>query len=949
VSRKGPTLTRLTVPEELRPSIAGPPATDAPAPIVPLYQRILLFAMLPVCGLLAVTGLYLLAHSIYAAFTERTADHYLSHLVFVGHIALGLALLPPATLFVIAHIRFGQTHPNLAAARRGYALASAVCLVALTGLLLIRFERAGAVYGVSGGTFGDFVRILHVLTPILVVVLFIVHRSVGRDISWYAGKVSLIWIGAALLALTLLHTQDSRGWLAKATPAGDTPFAPSRAQTAKGRYLPAAALANSDHCAACHTNAHAEWSQSAHRNSSLSNPVYAAAWRAARQATAARGGDVRATTAFCAACHDPVLLFSGALDAKEFADPDYDPAGHPLAGQGITCTVCHGIRHAEPPDGFAPFTIDELPAYPFAYAEHPTLRWLNRQLMFQRPAQHLAAMRNPLHESATFCGACHQKALPDGVAAAPGAVVADDFHAFVHGNFSPTVLEAAHRPGRPVTDCQSCHMPSVTDDRGVARRSHAFADVREMLQSTPTSPPAEAAASAPAVSAGESSAVAGAAPLRVDIFGLRLGPTLNAALSAPLHTTTPRVMPGRSYLLEVVVTNEGFGHAFPAGDAASVEAWLDVTIAAGDRVIGCSGALDDPRGPADPRAHYFGVYAVDRDGRRVDGRNLAAWFATLEDTRVSPGASVVVRYRFEVPAGVSGPITASAAVRMRPRSWEFSREIFGANVPAEDYTPRTLVSDDAMLIAGNAPTASAPATLPAMHAQRGDGERWEDYGRATLALGREVELQQAVEAFAAAEQAGAPDAPIYLAQALLRQERVDEAVAAIERASASSSRSDPVLRELWAGIVFARASDTTHALLRLTSLVESSEALRQTRGYDINADPALHETLAAIAWQHIQRPEVAARDIDYRRGLELARQSARRAVELSPTRRSAAVLLHEISVRTGDDSEAARVEPLLRGTGEKTVDLDSVRSAARDRDPRAAIPPDRIYDLRPPQ
>ena len=80
--------------------------------------------------------------------------------------------------------------------------------------------------------------------------------------------------------------------------------------------------------------------------------------------------------------------------------------------------------------------------------------------------------------------------------------------------------------------------------------------------------------------------------MRVDIFGIREGGTIEGQLHAPLRPDVPRLKPGETYLLETVIRTLKLGHLFTQGTTDSNEVWLEVKVTSGDRVIGHSGGMD---------------------------------------------------------------------------------------------------------------------------------------------------------------------------------------------------------------------------------------------------------------------------------------------------------------------------------------------------------------------
>src|SRR5258708_5103140 len=133
---------------------------------------------------------------------------------------------------------------------------------------------------------------------------------------------------------------------------------------------------------------------------------------------------------------------------------------------------------------------------------------------------------------------------------------------------------------------------------------------------------------------------------RVDIFGVKTGGTIEGELHAPLRPAVPALRSGSSYLLETVVRTLKIGHPLTQGTADSNEVWLEVTATSSGRIIGQSGGVDG--GEVDPRSHFINVYMLDRNGRRVDRRNVQDIFVPLYDHQIPPSAAAVVHYELRI-------------------------------------------------------------------------------------------------------------------------------------------------------------------------------------------------------------------------------------------------------------------------------------------------------------
>src|SRR5581483_8582420 len=103
---------------------------------------------------------------------------------------------------------------------------------------------------------------------------------------------------------------------------------------------------------------------------------------------------------------------------------------------------------------------------------------------------------------------------------------------------------------------------------------------------------------------------------RIDLFALKPG-DLDGPLSV-LRPELPRLQPGKSYVVEVVVRTVNLGHPFTQGTVDSNEVWVDFRATAGGKEIARNGATANPddSGPVDPWSHFINVLMLDRNGNR---------------------------------------------------------------------------------------------------------------------------------------------------------------------------------------------------------------------------------------------------------------------------------------------------------------------------------------------
>src|SRR5258708_23369789 len=73
--------------------------------------------------------------------------------------------------------------------------------------------------------------------------------------------------------------------------------------------------------------------------------------------------------------------------------------------------------------------------------------------------------------------------------------------------------------------------------------------------------------------------------LRVDIFGIKEGGSIDNPLTAPLRPKTPALKKGGRYLIEVVLRTLKLGHPFTQGTVDSNEVWVDATARRAGKVV----------------------------------------------------------------------------------------------------------------------------------------------------------------------------------------------------------------------------------------------------------------------------------------------------------------------------------------------------------------------------
>ena len=334
--------------------------------------------------------------------------------------------------------------------------------------------------------------------------------------------------------------------------------------------------------------------------------------------------------------------------------------------------------------------------------------------------------------------------------------------------------------------------------------------------------------------------------MRVDIFGLREGGTIDGPLVAPLRPELPTLQPGGKYLLEIVLRTLKLGHHFTQGTIDSNEVWLEVTVTSGGRQLAHSGGLDTS-GQVDPWAHFVNAFVLDRHGRRIDRRNAQDIFVPLYDHQLPPGAGQAVHYGLQVPADVLEPIEIEVklqyrkfdqtymqivAERLGPEDPSITARQKQKTTPYRSDLPITTMAVDRIVL----PVAGGPAVDAAQTSPIPVWQRWNDYGIGLLLKGK-GQLRQAAEAFAHLEQLGRYDGPLNLARVFYTEGRLDEATQAVRRAASCSNPATPNWTLAWlSGLVNREQGDLAKAEENFRSVLQGRTQEQIDRGFDFSWD-----------------------------------------------------------------------------------------------------------------
>ncbi len=383
--------------------------------------------------------------------------------------------------------------------------------------------------------------------------------------------------------------------------------------------VPASAFPPPDSCG-CHAQMLTAWQVSMHAKA-LDDKAYQTKLRQAQEATNGKIG------AFCNTCHGPVATMTGAM-AKGAIDP---------SNNGVNCMFCHQVTGTTKPVANVSQTVKP--------------DGVRRAQIKDPQAPHPAAY-SQFHETAEFCGACHNVRHP------------------VNGmHLEATYEEWRKSPyAKEGVQCQDCHMSQ-----------------------------------SPAQVGPYTGEACGGGPQRSNIYlmsfvGANVGqgpPVASREMlerAATIKLEAPEIVQG-SQLVTVTITNENAGHYLPTGLTEVRQMWLEVTAEGKDgkkQVVG---------------TRKFGTELADKNGKFP----VELWEAEKihSDDRIPPRESAVSTFTVKLgEAAQQAKLTAALYYRSLPEEL--------ATESGVDNPTTVMTSAESMIYASEAAlTAAAAEATPA--------------------------------------------------------------------------------------------------------------------------------------------------------------------------------------------------------------------------------------------
>jgi tetratricopeptide (TPR) repeat protein len=421
--------------------------------------------------------------------------------------------------------------------------------------------------------------------------------------------------------------------------------------------------------------------------------------------------------------------------------------------------------------------------------------------------------------------------------------------------------------------------------------------------------------------------------LRIDLFGLKPGGTIDSPLLAPLRPHMPALEPGKTYLVEVVIRSLAVGHPFTQGTADSNEVWVEFTARSGQRIVGHSGALEGAgEGRVDEWAHFVNTLMLDRDGHRIDRRNPQDIFTPLYNHQIPPGAAQVVHYQLNVPADVTDPVELAVRLRYRKFDYAYMEKVYGPG-----HVPKLPIVDlcaDRLTLPVTGVMLGVPAQASPIEPA---WERWNDYGIGCFLEGgadtKKGELRQAEQAFQHLLTESAPEAPAHgylnLARIYLAEGRLAEAADALNRARTAEPPAPWWTVAWFTGLVNVQNGHLDEAIANFEDILDLDKQPRR-RKFAFTTDYVVMNELGKTLFvrSQLERDNLGKRN----RLLERAVAHLEGTLTIDPEDLDAHYWLAKCYARLGDDVVLEEVQAPDTPTEKDLLALGAV--AADGRRPR---------------
>ncbi|MBL4659481.1 MAG: hypothetical protein JKY19_03925, partial [Alcanivoracaceae bacterium] len=447
--------------------------------------------------------------------------------------------------------------------------------------------------------------------------------------------------------------------------------------------LTAQAMAGSASCGSsnCHSGIYQEWLPSAHRYSSMDDMFQQVQTLMVAETSAEH-------TRYCAGCHDPISLFSG---AKNSSNITLSAQG---ADEGASCMVCHSITAADI-QGNGNYVLTAPQRYLFELSEGNVAKFISDFLIRTYPQQHLQSFSRALYKTPEFCAACHKQYLDTEVNTDIGKVQGQNqYDNWKNSRWSKDRLDES-------TTCRECHMPLVASNdpsRGDVldynrsgndgkHRSHRTLGTNQYIPKLHQLKGQELHTKL------TEKWMRGEIEIPEIAHKWTAGKAMHIEIKVNDHAQI-----GQQVDLKILILNNKAGHDFPTGPMDMIQSWIEVMVTdeQGNNIY--------HGGYLDKNAYVKGLPVIyradgfDRKGQLIDRHNLWDLVGASYKRSLYPGMSDSIKVPFSIPANttIGSKLNINVKLQYRKANPEFLDRVYGADKKVR--TPITTIAEASKII-----------------------------------------------------------------------------------------------------------------------------------------------------------------------------------------------------------------------------------------------------------
>ena len=442
--------------------------------------------------------------------------------------------------------------------------------------------------------------------------------------------------------------------------------------------MSAKAMAGSASCGSsnCHTQIYDEWLPSAHRYSSMDDMFQQVQTLMVNETSSEH-------TRYCAGCHDPISLFSG---AKNSSNVTLSTQG---ADEGASCMVCHSIVQTDI-QGNGNYVMKAPERYLFELDQGVTAKTISDFLIRTYPQQHLTSFSRALYKTPEFCGACHKQYLDLEVNTDIGKVQGQNqYDSWKNSRWHKEKLEDS-------TTCRECHMPLVNSKDPASgdvldynrsqndgkHRSHRTLGTNQYIPALHN------------LKGHEEHTELTVKWMRGEIEIPEIADKWTAGKALRIEVNAnKKAQIGDEIDVHVMIINNKAGHDFPTGPMDMIQSWVQVTVTdENGKKIYQGGYLDD-KGYVKGLPVIYRADGFDREGNIINRHNLWDLVGASYKRTLYPGMSDSIKATFTVPENlaVGTKLAVNVKLQYRKANPEFLDEVYGEDKNIR--TPVTTISE----------------------------------------------------------------------------------------------------------------------------------------------------------------------------------------------------------------------------------------------------------------